>query len=66
VSAKQPSIARPTCIGAIAGKYAAAASPKAARAKDTSFDQGDAGYRAKVAAHGIAAETRVMRPTAMQ
>jgi hypothetical protein len=59
VSAKQPSIARPTCIGAIAGKYAAAASLKAVRVKDTPFDQGAAGYRAKAAAHGITAERRV-------
>ena len=61
VSAKPPppSIARPTCIGAIAGKYAAAAPPKAAQAKDTPFGQGGAGYRAKAAPHGITAETRV-------
>ena len=61
VSAKQPppSIARRLCIGAIAGKYAGAASPKAARTKDMPFDQGGAGYRAKAAAQGITAETRV-------
>ena len=50
---------------AIAGKYAAAASLKAVRAKDTPFDQGGAAYRAKAAAHGITAETRIMPPTAM-
>ena len=61
VSAKQPppSIAQRTCITAIAGKYAAAASPKAAHAKDKLFGQGVAGYRAKAVAHGITAETRV-------
>ena len=61
VSAKQPApnIARRTCITAIAGKYAAAVSLKAVRAKDTPFDQEVAGYRAKAAAHGITAETRV-------
>jgi len=32
---------------------------KAVPAKDTPFDQGAAGYRAKAAAHGITAETRV-------
>ena len=65
VSAKQPppSIARRTRITAIAGKYAAAASPKAVRAKDTPFDQEVAAYRAKAAAHGITAETRVNHAT---
>jgi hypothetical protein len=67
VSAKQPppSIARLTSVTAIAGKYAVAAWPKAARTKDTPFDQAAAGYRAKAAAHGITAETRVLRRTAM-
>ena len=61
MSAKQrpPSVAPATCITAIAGKYAAVASLKAVRAKDTPFDQGAAGYRAKAAALGITAETRV-------
>jgi hypothetical protein len=63
VSGKQPppSIAPRSCIGAIAGKFATAASPKAAHAKDLPCDQVGAGYRAKAAAHGITAETRLNR-----
>ena len=54
-----PSIAQRWCIGAIAGTFAAAMLPKPASAIDTPFDQGVTGYPAKVAAHGITAETRV-------
>ncbi len=58
-----PSIARRTCIAAIAGTFAAAMLPKPARTEAASFDQWVDAFRAKAVAHGITDETytQVMR-----